>query len=77
MARHESKTLPLSFSGWDEAGDFMEIQLYDVIFNEAFGPFEAGQKVKCLVVSELRGYIQAFGDNGEGSPRVSVKFVSV
>jgi hypothetical protein len=75
--RTTDKVLPLTYGGWDMAGDYGEVQLYDVEFTDDFGPFKKGEKVENLLVSQSQGIIADYDDGGERLRTVNIKYVPV
>jgi hypothetical protein len=76
MNKKYEKTLPISWESWDDAGGFA-IQFYEVEFLDNFGEFKKGEKVGCLFLCPLEGYLCAYDEEGEEIKKTNIKFVVV
>lgn len=62
--RNTEKVLPITWDGWDEAGEPGNLQFYNVEFIRDFGPWKSGDKVSCLYLSMQNGILESYSDDG-------------
>lgn len=51
-------------TGWDEAGDYGDIQFYNCTLVRDIGEFKAGQVVQVITLLISKGVIQFWNDDG-------------
>lgn len=73
---NQEDILPIAWKMWDEV-DHMELQFYDVMFTDAFGPIPKGARFDLIFVSYDKGIVETYKSGEEPEVIHSVKFKAV
>lgn len=74
--RDTHKSLPFTFSGWDMAGDYGDIQFYNVEFTEDFGPIRKGEKYDCVTRYDADAQLVGYDSKGQEIFRFGIKYAA-
>lgn len=75
LERQPHPCLPLTFSGWDEVDCYGDMQMYNVVFLEDFGPFKKGETVNSLVRLDSKGLLQEYCVDGAKGRECQIVYV--